>query len=444
MRLAELRDVAGLAATPAIALTATATPRVLAEIARSLALRAPATIRGDFRRPNLAFSVRHARTDEQRLAATVAALEAAGLRGRSGDGRAIIYCSTRKKTEAVAADLKQAGFAVGHYHAGRTALARDRMHSSFASGRTRVLVATSAFGMGVDYPDVRLTVHFQAPGSLEAYYQEAGRAGRDGVPSRCLLLFGPGDLVTQRRLAGPGSDARIDAALAVIERYANARTCRQQLLCAHFTGDAPDAHSACGQCDACRDDIAELPVVAPIEPLPSPARQTIVDALTSLGRAVGKGSLVKALRGSQAKQVAAHGLLHIPQHGALAAHDEPAIHAAVEDLIKAGTLVRRGKKYPVVAIPSAPSTRTARARRTQKPTKTFHGIKLALDSYRKQQARRLRWKAYMVFQRATIAAIDAQRPTTMHELAKIPGLGPAKLARFGEDILALVRRHASY
>ncbi|MBA3538636.1 MAG: ATP-dependent DNA helicase RecQ, partial [Deltaproteobacteria bacterium] len=196
LRLAELREVIRV---PAIALTATATPRVMAEIATSLELRDPAIVRGDFRRPNLAFEVQHHVRDEARIDATIAALDAAGLRSRTGPGRGIVYCSTRKKAETVAAALGKAGFAAGYYHAGRTGLARDRAQRGFALGKTRVLVATCAFGMGIDYPDVRVIVHFQAPGSLEAYYQEAGRAGRDGLPGRCILLFGAGDLVTQRR-----------------------------------------------------------------------------------------------------------------------------------------------------------------------------------------------------------------------------------------------------
>src|SRR3954468_6623905 len=148
--------------------------------------------------------------------------------------------NARRSTACWAAALKAAGFAAMHYHAGRTGLARDRAQRAFELGRARVLVATSAFGMGVDYPDVRAIVHFQAPGSLEAYYQEAGRASRDGDPGRCVMLFGAADLVTQRRLSeGAGSGAtshRHVEALATLERYANAARCRQQILCAHFTG----------------------------------------------------------------------------------------------------------------------------------------------------------------------------------------------------------------
>jgi ATP-dependent DNA helicase RecQ len=399
--------------------------------------------------------VRHATTDDQRYAMTVEALEQAGLRGRAqslGAGRAIIYCSTRKKTEAVADHLKSNGFAVGHYHAGRTALARDRMHSSFAAGRTRVLVATSAFGMGVDYPDVRVTIHFQTPGSVEAYYQEAGRAGRDGLPSSCVMLFGASDLMTQRRLGERGGTLhpRLEDALAAIERYANGRECRQQVLCGHFV----DANGAdlptCGRCDVCvdPDSILVVPEREPVQALPASEQQLIIDAVSQLSRSIGKTNLARALRGSKAKAMTAHGLLHLPQHGALAHQSEASIIAAIEAMIAERRLIRRGRKYPTVALPGAaakraPSStpRNARAARSSRPTRTFHGIKLALDSYRKQKARQLKWKSYMVFQRSTIAAIDARRPRTVAELERIPGLGPAKIARFGDDILAIVSRH---
>ncbi|MEZ4364903.1 MAG: RecQ family ATP-dependent DNA helicase [Kofleriaceae bacterium] len=465
LRLAELREVPGLRAAPVIALTATATPRVLAEIVGSLRLHAPTAVRGDFARPNLTFAVRHLRGDAARLEATIAACDAHGLRDRVGGGRAIVYTATRKKAEDVAAALKAAGFAATHYHAGRTTLARARAQRGFAGGRTRVLVATSAFGMGIDYGDVRLIVHFGAPGSLEAYYQEAGRAGRDGEPADCLLLFGPGDLLTQRRLAS-GSGARVDEALAAIERYAREARCRQVMLCAHFTGH--DDHVACGRCDACvdpdavradvdgdgrdaGDDVARAEAAA----LPAEVMTTILAAADALHRPVGKTVLARALRGSQAKAVVAAGLRDSPQFGALSERSEAVLAAAIEALVRDGRLVRRGQKFPTVWPAGKPTgdasagraARTTGGRRDggERPARAGRtDLTRELERFRKVWAQRLKWKAYMVMQRRVIGAIDRARPTTLDELARVPGLGPAKLARFGEDILEVVRRHVGF
>jgi ATP-dependent DNA helicase RecQ len=438
MRLHELRE---MVAAPVIALTATATPRVLHEIVGGLALRDPVIVRGDFRRPNLAFEVQHHRGDADRLAATIAVLDGAGLRGRTGRGRGIVYCSTRKKTETVAVALRAAGFAAMHYHAGRTGLARDRAQRAFELGRARVLVATSAFGMGVDYPDVRAIVHFQAPGSLEAYYQEAGRASRDGNPGRCVMLFGAADLVTQRRLSeGAGSSHRHEEALATLERYANAARCRQQILCAHFTGG--DDPIACGICDICVDPgSARAAHHAPVEPaavLAAEDQQLIIDAVGALRRGVGKLNLARALRGSHAKAMIAHGLVHLPQFGKLAEVSEASIVATIDRLIAERRLVRRGRKYPTVALPGPAVARPPRAARAPRTA----SVTFELDRYRKRMARQLKWKTYMVFPRSVIAAIDRQRPTSREALARIAGLGPSKIARFGDDILAVVRRHA--
>ena len=355
----------------------------------------------------------------------------------------------------MAAHLKQAGFSAAHYHAGRTAIARDRAQRGFSSSRTRVLVATSAFGMGVDYPDVRVIVHFQAPGSLEAYYQEAGRASRDGQPGRCVLLFGASDLMTQRRLAelGGGSVHRREDALAALERYAHATACRQRLLCAHFTGTGD--HAACATCDACVDPGAvTVQTYEAREPAPiiraslTPAqRELILAAVGAVRRPIGKLNLAKLLRGSRCKAMSAHGLLHLPQHGALPDASEAELVAGIEQLIAERKLARRGRKYPTVTLPGPRPARTGDPVRTADPARSRRFIKtssmtIELETYRKRMARQLRWKAYMVFQRGVIAALDRQRPTTREALARIPGLGPAKIARFGEDILAVVRRHA--
>jgi ATP-dependent DNA helicase RecQ len=456
MRLAELRAIVP---APVLALTATATAAVLAEIASGLALRDPLVVRAGFDRPNLAFAVRALRTHEVRLAALVEELERAGLRARSARGRAIVYCSTRKVTERVAAELRSAAVAAGHYHAGRTALARERAQQAFEAGRTRVLVATNAFGMGIDLPDIRLIAHFQAPGSVEAYYQEAGRAGRDGEPARCVLFFGPADLMTQRRLAASGAASafvtrRRAEALAAIERYATRPHCRQRALVAHFTGE--DAGEPCGRCDVCAGTVAAeeasapraaaIRARAPAVALPDDAVEIVVRAVGRLTRPVGRTHLARALRGSRARALARGGLLAMPEHGALAAHSEEQVTAAIDALLRDGRLRRTGRKYPTVWLPGRP-LRTARADGEQRPARAARSrrwggpVARALDAYRRRQARALRWKTYMVFQHSVVLAIDREQPRTRDALARIPGLGPARLARFGDDILELVRQH---
>ena len=454
MRLAELRS---FARAPMIALTATATAVVLAEIESGLGLRSPLVVRAGLDRPNLSFAVRALRTHEARLTALVAELEEAGMRAPRGAGRAIVYCSTRKVTERVAAELRSAGIAAGHYHAGRTALARERAQHAFEAGRTRVLVATNAFGMGIDLPDIRLIAHFQTPGSVEAYYQEAGRAGRDGAPARCVLFFGASDLMTQRRLATASAPGALIArrraeALAAIERYATQPRCRQQALVSHFTEGA--AGEACARCDSCTGETgadpppAAAPERAAAAALSPEALAIVVRAVGQLTRPVGKTNLARALRGSRARALARGGLLAIDAHGALAEYSEAQLAAAIDALVGEGRLRRTGRKYPTVWLPGRPvrATRTGddRGAAPRPPSRRWGGpVARALDNYRRRQARVLRWKTYMVFQHSVVLAIDRAQPDSRAALAKIPGLGPAKLERFGDDILELVRLHGS-
>lgn len=450
LEIGALRD---LFDAPAMALTATATRRVVEEIEQRIGLRDAAVVRGDFSRPNLRFSVEHQRTKAGRLGVLRRAIQEADVGGRGGRGRVIVYCATRKTTESVAKELRGEGIPVGFYHAGRTKLARERAQRAFAVGRTRIMVATNAFGMGIDLPDVRLIVHYAAPGSLEAYYQEAGRAGRDGGPATCVLIFSAGDLVAQRRLDDRGSASdltaeRRRAALEAVERYARAAGCRQDVLVQHFTGGA-DAVS-CGACDRCVDpqpppvepEVDEPP---PIVALPGDKRALIVQAVDRLRRPVGRFKLASALRGGRAKSLARGGLLTLPEYGELAAFDERSVVAAIDGLIEDGVLKRTGKKYPTVWIAGKPVRSESKSeenepRRTRRPR--AGQIARELDNFRKRTARRLKWKAYMVMQRRVLMAIDRNRPETYEDLLRIPGLGPAKVERFGDDILEIVRRHA--
>jgi superfamily II DNA helicase RecQ len=170
-------------------------------------------------------------------------------------------------------------------------------------------------------------------------------------------------------------------------------------------------------------------------------QQVILDAVLAVHRRVGRGNLAKALRGSHAKAVIAHGLERLPQYGALGEVSEAQILATIDQLIRDRRLVRRGRKYPTIALPGPRAERRTEGapRAERRSGQRTSSVTLALDTYRKRMARQLKWKAYMVLQRGVIAAIDQQRPTSREALARIPGLGPAKIARFGDDILAVVR-----
>jgi ATP-dependent DNA helicase RecQ len=270
-----------------------------------------------------------------------------------------------------------------------------------------------------------------------------------------VLFFGAADLMTQRRLSTGAATAfltrRREDALAAIERYATQLRCRQQALVAHFTG-SPE-HPTCGRCDVCLGavEVTDAPSVAAprraaVPALPATALETIVSSVGRLTRPVGKGNLARALRGSRAKALARGGLLKMPEHGALADFAEASITAAIDALLAEGRLRRTGSKYPTVWLPGRP-VRAARAgsepgAATRARARRYGGpIARALDSYRKRTARALRWKTYMVFQRSVLLAIDREQPDSRAALAKISGLGPAKIARFGDDILELVRRH---
>jgi ATP-dependent DNA helicase RecQ len=275
------------------------------------------------------------------------------------------------------------------------------------------------------------------------------------------MFFGAADVATQRRLSSNGTgsmavEQRREHALALVERYVHAVQCRQRMLCAHFTGTEDDR--VCSACDVCLDaeTVREGLVHATANP-PKPLAESlaagehdlIVAAVSRLRRPVGKSSLAKALRGSRAKSLSRGGLLTLPEYGALAHHSEASIVAAVDALLIGGRLARFGRKYPTVWIPGRP-VRTAKVvteatdRSTARSGRPRVGpVARALDAYRQQMARTLKWKPYMVFQRRVIVAIDRQRPDSPAALARIPGLGPAKIERFGPDILALVRRHGA-
>lgn len=457
-QLARLRTLLG--SPPTIALTATATAAVRADIRTNLGMRAPQLVVGDFRRKNLQFRVFALRREQERLDALRLCLEE--VREQERGGRAIVYCSSRKLVDKVASWLRKNGFAgkVAHYHAGRSNSARQAAHQRYEQGGQPILVATNAFGMGIDHANVRAVIHFQTPGSVEAYYQEAGRAGRDGRASQCLLFFGKQDLVLQERLMAAAHHSLLDG----IEAYARNNGCRQSFLEHYFLGPSPtDAQTdsgndaatgtplpttECGNCDHCLGQATAIPVDqrgGDAGALSGEELQVVVRCVGGLRRPSGKTAIAKGLRGSRAKALNRSGIIDSAEHGQLHHHAEPDIVAAIEELIQRGDLVRRGKKYPTVWLadkairrPRLEGESSAGARRPPRGSP----LRRALNNYRQRRARSLKWKPYMVFHRQVIDAIDKHRPQSLWELEQMPGLGPAKIARFGDELLLLIQEHS--
>ncbi|MFH1570770.1 MAG: RecQ family ATP-dependent DNA helicase [Gemmatimonadota bacterium] len=465
--------LAALGPVRVLACTATATPVVRDEILARLGLPpdTPQHVHG-FARPNLAFRVVETpkRGDRQRHvdAALAASLGGAG-RGR---GTAIVYAPTRRSADEEAARLAGAGWRAGAYHAGMEGPERDRVQGAFIRGELEVVAATNAFGMGIDRPDVRAVIHLAPPGSVEAYYQEAGRAGRDGQPATCLVLISPGDMALRRRLIESDVEGRAPDPEVVrhkwnlfleLMRWAEGGACRHDAILRYF-GDEAETLAGCGRCDVCLT-LAE-------EEWDEAEASTIVrKALCGVARVHGRFGIrtaVGLLRGADDERLQWSGLAQSPTFGTLGDRTEEWLLKLLGRCVTAGWVDFQGGERPVVVLTEegrdviherrparlllppareAPLPAAPGRTRRQRPARGASGDGLdrlgeaifeALRAFRLQTARAEGVPPYVVASDRSLREIARLRPDTEAELLLAHGIGPAKAGKYGTAILEVV------
>ena len=432
------------------AFTATATPRVRDDIARQLGLRNPAVLIGTFDRPNLVYRV-VPRAD--RVAQTLEIL------GRHQKEASIVYCISRKETERLAARLAAEGLLARPYHAGLDAAERHRTQEAFARETIDVVVATVAFGMGIDRSDVRLVLHTALPKSLEAYQQETGRAGRDGLAAECVLLYSSADVFSWESLVrksaeesdlDPDEQEKLVASqtehLHAMRRYAQAAACRHAALSEYF-GQAYAA-STCGACDVCLGETESLPDA-------TITAQKILSCVARVGERFGVRHVCEVLRGARTEGVARHGHDRLSTFGLLSGTDQRAAENLVHQLLDQGLLVRSGGDRPVVGLNDRSwevlrggrtvvllEPRSSRAKSTKADADDWQGVDRQLferlRTWRRRVAEARGKPAWTIFDDKSLRAIAREKPDSPAALLRCRGIGERRLADFGAAILDLV------
>lgn len=455
-----------------LACTATATPIVRDEILSRLGLPddTPQIVKG-FARPNLALRVKELRYAKEREPHVDDALkDALGTPRGERLGTGIIYAPTRKATQEQASRLERAGWAAAAYHAGMTGTNRDDVQKRFISGELDVVVATNAFGMGIDRGDVRVVVHLAPPSSIEAYYQEVGRAGRDGDPATGLLMYTPSDVQLRRRLLERGMDGE-PTPKAVFEhkwnlflelmRWAEGGSCRHDAILRYFSDEA-ETLAGCGMCDACEHMGEEAH---------DPEEVTLIvrKALSGIARVHGRYGLTaaaKLLKGNKDPRIERAGLENTRTHGALSEHSEAWITKLLRRCVTAGWADFMGDPHPVVyltddgkdvmagrrparlvlpravevAKPSSSRSRGAKRGSVDAPEldETALVVFEALRKYRRERAKEDGVPPYVVASDRTLRDVALLRPRTADELMLAHGIGPSKLEKYGEGLLGCV------
>jgi len=432
------------------AYTATATGRVRRDIATQLGLNDPLEFVGSFDRPNLVYRALPRLTLKKQLLEVLA-------RHRRESG--IIYCTSRREVDALAAWLSGMGVVALPYHAGLSDRERSRHQDDFLSERADIIVATVAFGMGIDRSDVRFVVHAGAPRSIEHYQQESGRAGRDGLEAECLLIYSPADFMKWRAMLEQNGELT-DAARALLrqmERYASSVGCRHRHLSEYF-GDQY-GKDGCGACDFCLNELeaAEDPVMV--------ARK-ILSCVARVGQRFGSTHVASVLRGHTSEQVVARGHDRLSTFGLLPLASVSEVRGYIDQLGGLGLLMQTDGAYPVIMLTpkglallkdpaSVPGLALARQRPARKDAprtqsrveaESWRGVDRdlfeRLRAVRLEIARSRGVPPYVIFHDATLREMARLRPASIDALLEVKGVGARKADDLGGVFLDAIRAHA--
>ncbi|WP_329743542.1 DNA helicase RecQ [Dyella sp. A6] len=433
---------------PRIALTATADPRTREEIVERLGLQQARQFVSSFDRPNIGYRVMLKHSPRTQLMRFIE-----GHRGEAG----IVYCLSRKKVDDTAAWLADAGIEALPYHAGLDAATRAKNQQRFLREDGVVMVATVAFGMGIDKPDVRFVAHLDLPRSMEGYYQETGRAGRDGLPAEAWMIYGLADVVTMSQMIAQSESAderkRIERQkLESLLAYAEATTCRRELLLGSF---GENFHGPCGHCDNCVEPPKTWNATVPAK--------KALSAVYRSGQRFGAGHVIDILRGVDGERMSQYGHDQLSTFGIGADIDEKGWRSVFRQLLAAGLLATDAEGYGTLRLTPASrdvliggrevhlreDARPVRSVRRRRDSQLVTGASIGIEAYeqpmwdalralRAQLARQQGVPPYVVFHDATLLAMLRALPSDEQEFAQISGVGESKLKRYGRDFLAVI------
>jgi len=429
------------------AYTATATPRVRHDIARQLGLRDPVVLVGDFDRPNLTYRVLPRVEEWKQVLSVIERHE-----GEAG----IIYCARRKDVDALAAKLRQRGINAAAYHAGMASDERRAAQDAFSSEKCDLVVATVAFGMGIDRSNVRFVLHTAMPKSVEHYQQESGRAGRDGLGAECTLLYSAADVMLWRSLLERSDDGDpnpeyLEASrrhLDQMDRYCSSTTCRHRALVEYF--GQPYGATSCCACDICLGETEEVPDALVVA-------QKIVSCVVRVRESFGVGHVTSVLRGEDTARIRERKHDQLSTYGLLEGYTKQEIREWVYQLISQEFLAQSTDEYPVLRLgnrarevlrgtaevrlrqPAVVKKEKAAPRRVIVDSEPYDtALFETLRRWRREEAQERGVPPYVIFSDRTLRDLSRVRPTSLLQLRGIYGIGDAKLEQFGEKLLTLI------